>query len=238
LVMKPTDTNSPQAQMLVAMYGGGLEYRWAIVNGLCVFAIGGDADSGVRSLIDQVKAGGPKQIGSEMKAALALIPGADKADVMGTFNYVRVLKMLPAMMGAMMPVPMPEVDFPTKSNIAIAANVGNGKLTFDIAIPKQHLAEIMAAFQMMMQHQMKMQSPQGPDLTPFKDMSTWLKCRNIDCGAAYEMNLEEYHMFIQKNADPRSPLPPPLVCKKCGEPSVYRAVKCEKCGSVFERGTV
>ncbi|MHC4336451.1 MAG: hypothetical protein ACYSTG_00675 [Planctomycetota bacterium] len=161
LVMKSTNANSPQAQMIAAMYGDSCEYRWAIVDGLCVFAIGGDADSAVRSLIDQVKAGGPKQLGSEMKAALALIPGADKADVMGTFNYVRVLKMLPAMMGAMMPVPMPEVDFPTKSNIAFAGTVGDGKLTFGIAIPKQHLAEIMAAFQMMMQHQMQQMQKQS-----------------------------------------------------------------------------
>ena len=169
LVMKPTDTNSPQGQMLAAMYGGGLEYRWAIVDGLCVCAIGGDVDPAIRGLIDQVKAGGTKQIGSETKAALALMTQASKADVMGTFNYVRVLKMLPAMMGAMMPVPMPEIDFPTKSNIAFAANVGNGKLTFDIAIPKQHLAEIMAAVQMMMQHQMKMQpTPMPPGATPLQ----------------------------------------------------------------------
>ncbi len=169
LVMKSTDPNSPQAQMLAAMYGAGVEYRWAMVDGLCVFAIGGDADSAVRSLIDQVKAGGPKQIPSEMKAALALLPDAGKADVMGTFNYVRVLKMLPAMMGAMMPVPMPEVDFPTKSNIVFAGNIGSGKLTFGITIPKQHLVEIMAAFKMMMQQQTQLQTqpvPGQPTMQP------------------------------------------------------------------------
>jgi len=157
LVMKSTDANSPQAQMIAAMYGDGFEYRWAIVDGLCVLAVGGDVDSAVRALVDQVKAGGPKQMAGETKAALALLPDAGKADVMGTFNYVRVLKMMPAIMGAMMPVPMPEVDFPTKSNFVFAGNVGGGKITIDIAIPKQHLTEIMAAFQMMMQQQMKMQ---------------------------------------------------------------------------------
>jgi general secretion pathway protein G len=157
IVIKSTDPNSPQAQMLAAMYGDGFEYRWAIVDGLCVMAVGGDVDSTIRALVDQVKAGGPKQIGNEMNAALALLPEADKADMVGTFNYVRVLNMVPAMMGAMMPVPMPQLDIPTKSNIVFAGNVGNGKLTVDIAIPKQHLAEIMAAFQMMMQHQMQQQ---------------------------------------------------------------------------------
>ena len=52
------------------------------------------------------------------------------------------------------------------------------------------------------------------------------------------MDLKEYHTFIQKNADSSSFLPPPITCKKCGEPSVYRAEKCAKCGAIFERGTV
>jgi hypothetical protein len=157
LTVTSTDPNSPQAQMIAAMYGGGLEYRWAMTDGLCVYGVGGDADSAIHGLVDRVKAGGPKEIASEMKAALALLPDAGKADVMGTFNYVRALKMLPAMTGAMMPVPMPQIDLPTKSNFVFAGSVGNEKVTIDIAIPKEHLAEIMAAFKMMMQHQMQQQ---------------------------------------------------------------------------------
>ena len=84
---------------------------------------------------------------------------------------------------------------------------------------------------------------------------TWVKCRA--CGVSWKMDLEEYHKFIQENADafgttpattmkririertaPRSNLPPPIPCPKCGEPSGYRVVKCEKCGEIFERGTV
>jgi len=170
LVIKSTDPNSPQAKMLAAMYGEGLEYRWALVDGLCVFAIGGDADSAVRTLIDLVQAGGPKQIGSETKAALALLPDADKADFMGTFNYVRMLKILPPMMGTMLPAPMPQVDIPTKSNFVFAGNVGSGSVTIDIAIPKTHLVEIIAAFRMMMQHQMQQQMKMQP--TPMPGQST------------------------------------------------------------------
>jgi hypothetical protein len=160
LVIKAADPNAPEAQMIAAMYGTGLEYRWAMVDTACVIAVGGAADAGVRSLIDQVKAGGPKQIAGEVKAAMTLLPQSERADFVGTFNYVRVLKMMPAMMGAMMPVPMPEIDFPTKSNFGFAGSVGNGKATFDVAIPKQHLAEIMGAFTMMMQHQMQQMQPQ------------------------------------------------------------------------------
>ena len=58
------------------------------------------------------------------------------------------------------------------------------------------------------------------DLSGFKGKLTWVLCRNSECGHSWEMDLEEYHKFIQKNADPRSPLPPPITCKECGEPSV------------------
>jgi len=159
LAMKSTDPNSPQGQMINAMYSGGFDYRWAIVNGLCVWAIGGDADSAIRQLIDQVKAGGPKQIAAEIKAALTLLTEADKADFMGTYNYVRLFKMATALMPTAntMSVAMPQMDIPTKSNIAFAGKVGGGKLTVDIALPKEHLMEITTALQMMQQKMMQMQ---------------------------------------------------------------------------------
>ena len=63
------DPNSPQAQMMQNLYGN-FEYRMAAVGQLGVMAIGVDADANIRKLIDQVKAGGPKQMGTEIKAAL------------------------------------------------------------------------------------------------------------------------------------------------------------------------
>lgn len=84
----------------------------------------------------------------------------------------------------------------------------------------------------------KTRGRRGPDLSVFEDQTTWVLCRNENCGASWEMNLKKYHEFIQENADPRSLLPPPITCRECGEPSVYRAVKCAKCDAVFEMGTV
>ena len=48
-----------------------------------------------------------------------------------------------------MPVPMPfgKMDIATKSNIVFAGKAGNNRMTVDIALPKEHLMEIMAAFQ-------------------------------------------------------------------------------------------
>jgi hypothetical protein len=154
---KPIDPNSPQGQMIAAMYGSGINYRWGVVDGLWVCTFGSNADSALRKLIDQVKAGGPKELASETKAALALLPDAGKADFVGTFNVLRYFKMLTGMMGAMMPVPMPQMDLPTRSNVVIAGHVGNAAMTTRIALPKQHLTEIMAAVQNMMQQKMQIQ---------------------------------------------------------------------------------
>lgn len=77
----------------------------------------------------------------------------------------------------------------------------------------------------------------GLDKLP-DEMMTWLLCRNPDCEASYQMGLKVYFKEIEANVDPGSMAVPALTCEKCGEPSGYRAVKCEKCESTFERGTM
>jgi len=151
LTMKSTQEGSPQAMMINSMYGEGFDYRWGITKGLLVCAVGGDVDSEIHKLIDQAQSDSAKQIGSETKAAIALLPGADKADFLVTFNLLRVFKMATAMM----PMMMPQINAPTKSNIVIAGNAGEGKLAVDIAVPKEHLTEIMGGFMMMQQQQMQ-----------------------------------------------------------------------------------
>jgi hypothetical protein len=67
VAFKMGDEDSPQSQMLKKIWGDALDYRWALLDGYCVYSIGGNTDKTIRELIDQVKAGGPKKIGSEMK---------------------------------------------------------------------------------------------------------------------------------------------------------------------------
>jgi hypothetical protein len=239
--MKSTDANSPQGQMINVMYGGGFDYRWGMVDGLWVCSIGSNANSVIRELIDQVKAGDPKQIGDEMKTALTLLPEADKADFVVTYNFLRLFKMATAMV----PVPIPQMDFQTKSNIVLAGKAGNGKMVVDIALPKEHLTEIMAAFQMIQQQKIMQQkqpgSPRSRGINSISPEETiWVKCQNPDCKAAYQMGKRAYFKYIEEHADPMATTAPPVVCEKCGEQSVFRAEKCMNtdCGHVFLRGTV
>jgi len=65
----------------------------------------------------------------------------------------------------------------------------------------------------------------------------WVKCNNPDCGTEYEIDEKDYWEFVEKQRDPMSLSMPALICKDCGKRSVFRAVKCLKCGLVFFHGT-
>ncbi|MHC4322930.1 MAG: hypothetical protein ACYSUX_01510 [Planctomycetota bacterium] len=147
LSMKSTDANSPQAQMITSMYGDGFDYRWGMVDGLFACTVGGDVNSTIRELIDQIKADKPKQIGAEMKAALSLLPEANKADFVVTLNALRLFNFATSMV----PIPIPPMDIQTTSNIVIAGKAADSRMVVNIAIPKLHMIEIMSAFMAMQQ---------------------------------------------------------------------------------------
>lgn len=149
--MKATKADAPEAQAINAIYGDGLDIQMATVNNQLVYALGQDAQSSVEKLIDQVKAGGPKPVAGEAKTALAMIPGADKADFFMSLNVLHLMKIA----SAFAPMPLPQTDIPSQSSIAVAGNAGGGKMTIDLAVPKQHVLEIMGVVMQMQQQQMQ-----------------------------------------------------------------------------------
>ncbi|TKJ36214.1 MAG: hypothetical protein CEE38_12380 [Planctomycetes bacterium B3_Pla] len=143
---KMGDEKAPESQMLRKMFGDGLDYRWAFVGGNCVYTIGREADKNLRGLIDQLKAGGPTETGSEMKAALEAIANSGQADVVGTLNVVRYLRMASDFIAAACDVKFPPLNVATESNVAFAGRTtADGKVAFQLAMPKQHLLEIKSA---------------------------------------------------------------------------------------------
>lgn len=145
-----TDADSPQAQIFNTMYGDGFNIQMAAVDGMLVYALSPEPGAAVRKLIDQVKAGGSSQAPSEVQTAMQLIPGADKADFFTTLNALRMLQMV----AAVAPVPIPTENISTQSNLAIASNTADGKMTIELAVPKQHVLEIMGVVMQMQQQGM------------------------------------------------------------------------------------
>lgn len=65
---------------------------------------------------------------------------------------------------------------------------------------------------------------------------TWVKCNNPACKAEYEMSLNSYMAEVKKRMNPMMPQTPAIKCKECGKDSVYKAIKCPYCGTVFIEG--
>jgi len=138
------DENSPQSEMVRKMWGDGIQYRWALLDGYCVYAVGSKVDEAIRELIDQVRAGGPGEVKSEMKAALEAIGDSDEADTVGTVNIARMIKM-----GlGIMPIPAEaaaKIEIQSKSNIVFAGKGG----VLRMVVPKEHLLELKSAIETM-----------------------------------------------------------------------------------------
>ncbi|MCF7973721.1 MAG: hypothetical protein K9N55_07890 [Phycisphaerae bacterium] len=145
LNLSSTQPDSPMGKVIAGMYGEGLDYRWALVDKIFAMAVGHDVESKIHKLIDQIQAGAQVPMGSEMRDAFAVLPGADKADFVLTYNYVRILNIVGAM-GEIMGEQAPNINVPTTSHLSIAGWGGENRARFDVAIPKQHVLEMVSAF--------------------------------------------------------------------------------------------
>jgi hypothetical protein len=61
-----------------------------------------------------------------------------------------------------------------------------------------------------------------------------MKCRNRDCQHVFEMDMADYISELREHTTGLQT--PGLPCPKCGKNSTYAAIKCAKCGTVFEPG--
>lgn len=145
LSLKTTQPDSPLEQVIEGVYDGGFDYRWAMVDKICILAVGADADARIRQMVDRIEAGTYKQTGSDMKASFDILPGADQADFVLNYNYVRILNVVGAV-AKTMGEDGPELNVPTSSHLSIAGWGGENQAHIGIAVPKQHIMEIVDAF--------------------------------------------------------------------------------------------
>ncbi len=66
----------------------------------------------------------------------------------------------------------------------------------------------------------------------------WVKCTNPECEHEWQMDRKDYFMYLRDHQDPMVLAAPAIACPKCSEASGYRSEKCEKCGTMFLRGSV
>jgi hypothetical protein len=157
LSMAMTDANAPESKVMAAMYGSGVTVQVAATNGFLTYALSKDPNA-IHELIDQVKAGGPDKTSAGTQTAMQLIPGSEKANMFATFNIMQFMQMASVMASTAMPAaqaPMPSQG----SDIAFVGNCGDGKMTFEVAVPKQGMMGIMNAV-MQMQMQPQQEPPQ------------------------------------------------------------------------------
>jgi predicted Zn-ribbon and HTH transcriptional regulator len=76
----------------------------------------------------------------------------------------------------------------------------------------------------------------GVEAIPASEMM-WVKCSNKACSAEYQISKRDYFQYMKEHTNPMSSAAP-MVCQKCGKESVYAAVKCLQCGTVFFENSV
>jgi hypothetical protein len=97
----------------------------------------------VRELVSALDAKKPADCGRELETIKTLLAHAEDADFVGLYN----LAGLSSFVQTVAPVPLDQADIQTKTGIAFALRLSGNTILADIAIPKEHLTEIAAAFQ-------------------------------------------------------------------------------------------
>ena len=101
--------------------------------------------AGLQEMFDAIGAKAPGLMGAEMSVISNLLPQAGRADVVGTYDLMQLVS-LAAVVPMPLPIELPQIAAPSKSGIAYAVAADSGKMTIDIAVPKEHVAEIIASF--------------------------------------------------------------------------------------------
>jgi hypothetical protein len=66
----------------------------------------------------------------------------------------------------------------------------------------------------------------------------WIKCKDPNCAATFQMNKVAFLEYLQQNIDPMAMQQPAIPCEKCGGKTGYKALKCESCDAFFFYGEV
>ena len=166
--------DDPAKAAIDTMYGDGLEYKMVVTDKAIVMALGPDATAQLKAMIDKLKAG-PSAPKGDLKVAFDTIPNAKNAAMVGSYNHMRIFETLPTMLKSL-PIPpaqammmegmFSDLDISSISCVAFASDSRNGKLTTHVALPKEHLAEIMGVVMQIQAKAMQNMMKQVPGAAP------------------------------------------------------------------------
>lgn len=84
-----------------------------------------------------------------------LVPEAEQAGFVISYNYIRILSAMPALVPG-----IPVVPAQSQSNFVFAGRAESGRGSLDIVLPKQHLMEMVQYFVAMQMQAQQLQQQQ------------------------------------------------------------------------------
>ncbi|MCF7955981.1 MAG: hypothetical protein K9M75_09290 [Phycisphaerae bacterium] len=143
----PAPANNPAPSALPKMHV-------AAANDMVVTCVGSMDD--MKALVHNVQARAPRPSG-DMAKALEMVENSDEMDFVVSLNLLRMASMASKAAGA---APMPQAKMlggmlsgikgQSKSCMALAGKVDDGRVDVSVILPKDHLQEVMGAFMMQM----------------------------------------------------------------------------------------
>jgi len=98
----------------------------------------------LQKVAGQLGARAPSQAGPEMSRISAMLPGAGRAEYVGTYDLAKAVRSAAAL--SPVPLPIPDANRPSQGGIAYAFGANGGVFMADIAVPKGHIMEIAERF--------------------------------------------------------------------------------------------
>ncbi|MCE5184720.1 MAG: TlpA family protein disulfide reductase [Planctomycetaceae bacterium] len=164
------EANSEFNEMMKKMYGPeGIKYFMAQKGSLLLITIGGQGIDEMKSLIDQPAS---QPIAGDMKTAVDTLANTAYGDFAASINILRLMKGMGEMMQSLPGAeqnPMKDIfkgiNIQSQSTLVLGGKVADGQLGLRIALPKQHLMEVVTAGmqiqqQIMQDQQQQMQQPE------------------------------------------------------------------------------
>jgi peroxiredoxin len=153
------------AEVIKQVYGPeGLTYYAAQTDKLMFTTFGPNSKNDLKALID---APVNRAASGELQKAMAILgPTAQRADLVGSVNIIKLIKGgLEMVQQTGVPVEAlsaisQALDIQTQSCMAVSTTIANGKVASRLALPKQHLMEIVTVA-MQIQNQMMQAQTQG-----------------------------------------------------------------------------